>query len=52
LIEIVAALGGILTAFGQISTVFLAVFSYSDKTVRDIVKVRLGEHPNKHHSIG
>jgi hypothetical protein len=51
---LVAALGGILTAFGQISTVFffLAVFSYSDKTVRDIVKVRVKEHSNKHHSLG
>jgi hypothetical protein len=47
----VATLGGILTAFGQISTVFLAVFSYSNKTVRDIVKIRVKEHSNKHHSI-
>jgi hypothetical protein len=29
----------------------LAVFSYSDKTVRDIVKVSVKEHSNKHHSI-
>jgi hypothetical protein len=49
----VAALDGILTAFGQISTVFWQFSAIpSDKAVRDIIKVKVKGHSNKHHSIG
>jgi hypothetical protein len=48
----VAALGGILTAFGKISTVFWRFSAIATKRLEDIVKVRVKEYSKKHHSIG